>query len=124
MTDIAYAWVETGHNFERGKLIQSIDNFSQDIYPKAVDFFGQEAKPGVDGDPRLHILHTAGTGSGVAGYYSSSDQYSNIANQYSNEKEMFYISLNWLNSLSDYKRYEGVLAHELQHMIHWANGLE
>ena len=120
-TDVVYAWVETGTSFDREKISTSMDRFTSDIYPASVEFFGQEANPGVDGDQRLHILHSVGTGSGVAGYFNSSDQYSRVANPFSNEKEMFYISLNWLNSLSNYQRYESVLAHELQHMIHWNN---
>ncbi|MEM7133962.1 MAG: hypothetical protein AAF702_47145 [Chloroflexota bacterium] len=120
-TDVVYAWVETGTTFEREKIAASMERFTNDIYPASVEFFGHEAKPGVDGDNRLHILHSVGTGSGVAGYFNSSDQYFRVANPYSNEKEMFYISLNWLNGLQNYERYESVLAHELQHMIHWNN---
>ncbi|MFN2168705.1 MAG: hypothetical protein ACK2U9_20925, partial [Anaerolineae bacterium] len=75
--------------------------------------------PGVDNDPRLHILHAADLGSGIAGYYSSADQYSRLANSFSNEKEMFYINLSWLNSAQDYEYYETVLSHEFQHMVHW-----
>ena len=113
-SDVLYAWVETGTTFEREKIIASMDRFTDEIYPASVEFFGQESKPGIDGDHRLHILHSVGTGGGVAGYFNSSDQYSKIANPYS-------ISLNWLNTLSNYERYESVLAHELQHMIHWNN---
>ena len=75
-TDVAYAWVEVDQNFDQVKLVQSINTFSESHYPKAVDFFGSENKPGVDNDPRLHILHTAKTGGGVAGYFSSADTYS------------------------------------------------
>lgn len=121
VTDVVYAWVEKDAQFERNRIIPSLDNFSEHIYPASVEFFGQESSPGIDNDPRMHILHSTKTGSGIAGYFNSSDQYSSVANPFSNEKEMFYISLNWLNSLPDYSRYESVLAHELQHMIHWAN---
>lgn len=118
-TDVAYAWVEAGQPYDEEAITRSIDNFSTRSYPAEVAFFGSEWYPGVDNDPRLHILHTTNAGSGVAGYYSSADQYSQLANPYSNEKEMFYINLNWLNSVGDYTYYETVLAHEFQHMIHW-----
>jgi hypothetical protein len=121
MTDVAYAWVEVDQPYSRDDLARSIDRFSEEVYPAQVEFFGREANPGIDNDPRLHILHTTRTGSGVAGYYSSADQYSNLANPFSNEKEMFYINLSWLNGLRNYEAYETVLAHEFQHMIHWAN---
>lgn len=120
-TDVAYAWVEVGEDFDLESMAASIDRFSEVSYPAARAFFGSESNPGIDNDPRLHILHTAQTGGGVAGYYSSADQQSRLANEYSNEKEMFYISLSWLNSVRDYEYYETVLAHEFQHMIHWAN---
>lgn len=120
-TDVAYAWVEADQPYDAEAIAESIDHFSQDVYPVEVAFFGSERNPGVDNDSQLHILHTARTGSGVAGYYSSADGYSRLANEFSNEKEMFYINLNWLNALRDYDSYETVLSHEFQHMIHWAN---
>ncbi|MBX3014375.1 MAG: immune inhibitor A [Caldilineaceae bacterium] len=120
-TEVAYAWVEVGQPYDREAMTRSIDRFSQQSYPAEVAFFGSEWYPGVDNDPRLHILHAMGVGSGVAGYYSSADQYNRLANPYSNEKEMFYINLRWLNNTTDYHYYETVLAHEFQHMIHWAN---
>ena len=75
----------------------------------------------MDNDPRLHILHAYGVGEGIAGYYSSADQYSRLARDFSNEKEMFYVNLDWLNSSRNFTYYETVLAHEFQHMIHWHN---
>lgn len=120
-TDVAYAWVEINQNYDLDKLSASIDRFSEIAYPAEKAFFGDEASPGIDNDTRLHILHSVGTGSGVAGYFSSADQYSRLANPFSNEKEMFYINLRWLNGLRSYEAYETVLAHEFQHMVHWAN---
>ena len=60
-------------------------------------------------------------GDTVAGYYSSADEYSQQVNQYSNEREMFYISADSGNSPPNSAFYDGTLAHEFQHMIHWAN---
>jgi hypothetical protein len=120
-TAVVYAWVETGQEYDEASMIRSIDRFSTQSYPAEVAFFGSEWYPGIDNDPRLHILHAAGIGSGVAGYYSSADQYSGLANAFSNEKEMFYINLRWLNGTAAYEYYETVLAHEFQHMIHWFN---
>ena len=120
-TDVAYAWVQTEQDFDGDAIAKSIDTFSVQSYPAEREFFGSERRPGIDNDPRVHILHTTETGAGIAGYFSSADSFSRLANQYSNEKEMFYISLSWLNSISDYETYETVLAHEFQHMVHWAN---
>jgi immune inhibitor A len=118
-TDVAYIWVESGRDYDHDEIVASTDRFSQGSYPDEVDFFGNAWNPGVDNDPRLHILHAADLGSGIAGYYSSADQYSRLANPFSNEKEMFYINLSWLNSARNYEYYETVLAHEFQHMVHW-----
>lgn len=120
-TPVAYAWVEVDQPANREAIIQAIDRFSTQSYPAEVALFGHEWNPGVDNDPRLHILHSTGTGAGVAGYYYSADEYSRLANPYSNEKELFYINLEWLNTTADYEYYETVLAHEFQHMIHWHN---
>lgn len=116
-TDVAYAWVESGLPYDRNALAKIIDRFSTQTYPAAVAFFGNEWNPGVDNDPRLHILYTSGMGGGIAGYYSSADQYSRLTNPFANEKEMFYINLQ--NMAGNNVYYESVLAHELQHMIHW-----
>ncbi len=119
-TDVAYAWVEEGQAYDAALIRDAIDTFSTRIYPAAVTAFGREMSPGVDGDPRLHVLHATGMGS-VAGYFLGSDQNSRVGLPSSNEKEMFYISLEWLASLPSQEMYETVLAHEFQHMIHYAH---
>jgi hypothetical protein len=120
-TDVAYVWVQINNDYDLQRIAQSVDHFSEDVYPLVREFFGSEWSPGVDDDARLHILHANEMGASVAGYYSSADEFSRLANPYSNEKEMFYISLDWLNRTQDYEYYETVLAHEFQHMIHWYN---
>ena len=120
-TDVVYVWVQSGEDFDKDRIIQSVDVFSEKSYPTERAFFGSEWNPGVDNDPRLHILHANDMGGSIAGYYSSADEFSSLANEFSNQKEMFYISLEWLNDSQDYDYYETVLAHEFQHMVHWNN---
>jgi hypothetical protein len=114
-------WVEDGLRYDQTALARSAENFEQNVYPTNRAFFGSEWSPGIDSDPHLHILHSSGAhmGGSVAGYYSSADEYSQLANPYSNQREMFYISLNGASPGTEF--YDGVLAHEFQHMIHWAN---
>lgn len=121
VTPHLYVWVEEGLPYDQDALEQSANRFEEQIYPTNRAFFGSEWTPGVDSDLHLHILHSSSDkmGSGVAGYYSSTDEYSPLANPYSNEREMFYIALD--NAAPGTSFYEGVLAHEFQHMIHWAN---
>ena len=121
MTDHVYAWVEVGQEYDHDQLAAAIDRFSAQSYDAERAFFGSEWSPGIDSDPRLHVLHANNLGRGIAGYYSSADEYSTLARPFSNEKEMFYINLSWLNAAQDYVYYETVLAHEFQHMIHWHN---
>ena len=119
--EVVYVWAELGHSLDLDRMAASADRFAQKIYPQVRAFFGSEPNPGIDGDPRLHILHASRLGRGIAGYFSGADAFSSLANPFSNQKEMFSISLDWLHQLRDYQLYESVLAHEFQHMVHWHN---
>jgi immune inhibitor A len=121
MTDHVAVWVEEGVRFNQRDLEASADRFEKETYPTNREFFGSEWTPGVDNDPRLHILHARGLGENIAGYYSSGDEYSKQVHPYSNEREMFYISADSGNARPNSTFYDGTLAHEFQHMIHWAN---
>lgn len=121
MNDVVYMWVDDTARLNDADLKRSADRFAEKTYTTNREFFGSELKPGVDNDPRLHILHSRGMGQRVAGYYSSADEYSRLVNPFSNEKEMFYISAESGNARPNSAFYDGTLAHEFQHMIHWAN---
>jgi hypothetical protein len=117
LTDHAYFWVEDGTNYNKDEAKKLVDTFEDKIYPTDREFFGSEWTPGVDNDPHIYLVYAHGIGSSVAGYFSSPDEYSGDAHQYSNAHEMFVFNTD--NSpLSDTYTY-GVLAHEFQHMIHW-----
>ncbi len=118
LTPHLYLWVEEGASFDQEALKRSADRFESQIYPTNRQFFGSEWTPGVDNDPHIHVLQTSGMGSAVNGYYLDTDEYSKLVNPYSNEREMFYINSDNLQPGTE--SYESVLAHEFQHMIHWA----
>ncbi|MEA3334572.1 MAG: immune inhibitor A [Chloroflexota bacterium] len=115
--DVLYIWIEQGLRYNLDDIITSADKFAYETYPTNRNFFGSEWSPGIDSDPRLHILHSNQLGDTIAGYYSGADEVSNKAQPFSNEREMFYIHLG--NAKPDSDFYDGVLAHEFQHMIHW-----
>ncbi len=118
-TEHVYMWVEDGARFDRDDLESAADLFEDHTYPTDRAFFGSEWSPGVDNDPHVSILHARNLGDSVAGYYSSADEFVSLVRDDSNEMEMFYINIENVDINDDF--YNGVLAHEFQHMIHWYN---
>ena len=118
-TDNAYFFAQDGTRVDNQAVKSLVDTFQNKIYPTDREFFGSEWTPGVDDDPHLYILYVGGIGQTIAGYFSSADEYSHLAHPFSNEKEMFYVNADNQNPGDPYLL--GVLAHEFQHMIHWAH---
>ena len=116
-TDHVYMWVEKDARFNRKEIEEAAELFETHTYPTNREFYGGEPNPGIDGDPHLNILHANGLGYNIAGYFSSTDQYVQAVRPDSNQMEMFYINLENVNVGDAF--YNGVLAHEFQHMIHW-----
>jgi len=114
-----YMWMEKGQDYDEEKLAKAAELFEQVTYPTNREFFGTEWTPGVDNDPHLSVLHVRGLGDTIAGYFSSPDSFVRPVREDSNEMEMFYINLD--NIIIGDPFYNGVLAHEFQHMIHWFN---
>lgn len=117
VTPHVYAWVQNGARVDDNALKKSVDIFDGKIYPTDRQFFGSEWSPGVDNDAHVNIFN--GFVPGVGGYFSSADEYPSIVNPFSNQGEWFYINTNDVQPGGS--NYEGVLAHEFQHMIHWNN---
>ncbi len=116
VTSQAYFWVESGLAYDEPILEAAAWRFSDHVLPTVRAVFGHEPSPGIDGDRRLHVLHHRDM-TGFAGFFSSSDLVPAYAEPHSNQREMFYINMEAVSPGSD--RYLGLLAHELQHMIHW-----
>lgn len=117
VTDHAYFWVEEGVKYSRKDLNKLARTFEEQIYPTNHAFFGSEWSPGVDEDPHLYIIYARGLGSGIAGYFSSVDEYHPQAHEFSNAHESFMLNADNVRFGDPYTY--GVLAHEHQHMIHW-----
>ena len=114
-SDNVYFFAEKGVDVNEGDVKSLVDEFQNEAYPTVREFFGSEPNPGVDGDPHLYILYARGLGFSVAGFQSSADGYSQLAHDFSNEKEMFYINAD-TTSPSDPSLVH-TLAHEFQHMV-------
>lgn len=112
----AYLWVQSDQAFDPAALERGALAFSEEVLPAVRSVFGSEWSPGIDGDPRLHILHHEPI-AGIAGYFYSADEYPRAVEPHSNQREMFYINLAAATPGSF--DYLSLLAHELQHMIHW-----
>ena len=115
VTPNAYWFVEEGLAVEQSALEQSAAEFENTIYPRITAAFGSEWKPGVDGDPRLYVLNAALPE--VGGYYNPEDEYPQEIRPASNEIEAMYI--NALSLAPGTPEYGHILAHELQHAVHW-----
>jgi len=118
-TEHVYMWVEEGVQVNQSQLEAAADLFEEETYATNRAFFGSEWSPGVDNDPHVSILHARGLGSSIAGYYYSADEFVKAVRPDSNEVEMFYINIENVRINDSF--YNGVLAHEFQHMIHWYN---
>ncbi|MDW8292637.1 MAG: immune inhibitor A [Anaerolineae bacterium] len=130
-TDVVYMWVEISPRrvrLDRAKLRQAAEVFSNEIYPRTRAFFGEEESPGVDCDPRVHVLHARGLGSTVGGYFSSADAFPRAVRADSNEAQLFVMHAEPGYNGADPGSpvYLSTLAHEFQHMIssHRTHSLE
>ncbi len=117
--DTVYMWLDNNwlQRVNHDALRQSTQVFNDQIVPRNHALFGQEDTPGIDCDPRIHILNTSNTNAG--GYFSSIDVVTRQVREDSNEKDMFYIDIEGSGGPkaigSGY--YNGVIAHEFQHLI-------
>lgn len=117
LTPSSYFWIQDGVRYNERELRDLAEAFDKKIYPTNREFFGSEPNPGIDEDPRIHVLYASGLGRSLAGYFSSADAVHPLAHKYSNAHEMFLFNTDTVR-LSEEFTY-GVLAHEFQHMIHW-----
>ncbi len=115
VTPHAYWFFEDGTEVDEAALKQSADEFENSIYPKVTSAFGSEWIPGIDGDPHLYVINA--NLSLVGGYFSYADEYPVEIRPISNEIEAIYINIRYLSPGTSL--YSEVLAHELQHAIHW-----
>lgn len=90
-----------------------------DAYAAVRAVFGEENSPGIDGDPRLHILHSDTSQMGrIYGYYSELDTRPEVIQPFSNEHEMFFAAIDRMGGING-QSYIPTLAHEFQHAIHF-----
>ncbi len=115
VTPHAYWYVEEDQSILQRDIERAAAGFENEVYPRVTAAFGEEWSPGVDNDPHLNIVNARLRG--VAGYYSSSDEYPLGVVPFSNQRELIYINTGVISMGSP--GYQETLAHELQHAAHW-----
>ena len=115
VTPHGYWYVDQEQEVRQEDLEEAAREFEDHIYQGVTDIFGAEWSPGVDNDPHLNILNSRLRGAG--GYFSSSDEYPLLISPYSNQREIIYMNIGAVPIGTE--AYLGVLAHELQHAVHW-----
>ena len=115
VSEHAYWYLDDKVTVPLKDLEASARTFEERVHPAVVGTFGDIWSPGVDGDPRLIVLHTRLVG--AAGYYSSKDEFTRQVHPHSNLSEIIYLDARILPPGTEF--YMGVLAHELQHAVHW-----
>jgi len=114
LSEHAYWWIEQGLDVDDADLQRSVADVEEQVYPRVTAAFG--APPGWAADPqRGHIIN--GRIPGVGGYVSGADPYPASVQPYSNGVPAIYINAREIPLGSP--EYVTVLAHELQHAIHW-----
>ncbi len=115
VSDNAYWFVENDVDFDEQGLEEAARIFETSVRPAVVETFGDIRKPGIDGDPRLFVLHAKLNG--AAGYFGSADAFPASVHPHSNEREIIYMDSEALSPGDDV--YMSVIAHEFQHAIHF-----
>ncbi len=114
-TEHVEMWVENGASVDDEALQDSARILEEHILPTVRASVVPDWHPGTDDNPRLAVLNVHITG--VAGYFAAANLYPREVTPYSNEREMFVMNLSAVTPGT--VPYNRVLAHELQHMIHW-----
>jgi immune inhibitor A len=117
-TEHALWWFEVGFTPDTSDLARSAAAFEKNIYPVLQSVFGSEANPGIDGDPRVYVVHGYDLGASVGAYYEPDSEYAQAVMPRSNQHQMFMVNLTTMRAVIGQPAYEAVLAHEFQHMIH------
>ena len=110
--DFWYGLAYHQQNEVRNALDSLAKEFKEKIYPILTSTFGSEWKPGIDKDERITVLfHPMAEGFG--GYFNSGDEYPKIQVPDSNQREMVYLSSQYIKD----ERVKSFLAHEFMHLI-------
>jgi peptidoglycan hydrolase-like protein with peptidoglycan-binding domain len=109
-------WWQQLKSSEKGDVATLVSGlakeFDNKIYPLLTSLFGSEWKPGIDKDEKITILlHQMKKEAG--GYFREADEFEKIISPTSNQREMVYLNLEFLEN----PIIKANLAHEFTHLI-------
>ncbi len=121
VSEHGYFWFDTGPESVNPDLdlLTEVGTEFDTIYKADTFYFGPESNPGIDGDPRVYIVHASplalcgSTSCGFAGYFTADNVLPQTANPDSNQHEMFIMNSQQFGT----SFYLNVLGHEFRHMI-------
>ena len=118
VTDNIVIWYDTEEIQQIPEAVsEALKNFDRQTVPMLRDIFGTEANPGVDNDPRFHVLFTGKIGNAYNGYFSAEDCADPLIRPASNGMELVFLNTRLITqgpaAVID------TLSHEYQHMIHY-----
>jgi len=117
----AYLWIQdsAGHDFPGPTELANMVGIFDQSFRETEAIFGQVESPGIDGDPRIHLLIAVPEtmcGSdpcGVGGYVSAFDLLPPELHEQSNGREMMVLNVNSIAG----DGFRSVATHELRHLI-------
>jgi hypothetical protein len=127
ISDHAYFWFDTDRAPDPAKIQNAMDGF-ESVVGGIQSIFGAEHALGIDGDPRIHILHPAATkvcnvneanahNCGLGGYFWSVNQYPSEHIWFSNLHEG--LIMNYDAYILGGEDYIDTLTHEYRHLVEY-----
>jgi hypothetical protein len=117
-SDYAYFWFLPGNFVDEEQLASAAEYFDNTIYLLTQAIFGEVTLPGIDNDPRLHIIHEEYIGYGAVGIFRPHDQCPVFLCPDSNQRDAIFYSLDWGGVNTE--EHLTTLTHEFQHVIRFA----
>lgn len=123
VSDYAYFWFEPDTRISPDELHRIGERFDQEIWHLMQYIYGDSIPNGIDGDPRVHLVHVTEIFPFYAGFFSPDDQCAQAICEHSNERDVLYLMTD--NVPFGSESYLATVAHELQHLIQFqADGNE
>lgn len=129
ISDHAYFWFDTNRDPNPDNVQEAMTAF-ESVYDPLRAVFGTENVPGVDGDPRVYILHASGPKlcnvsedfahtCGIGGYFFGVNQIPSTIIAESNEHEGLIMNLDSTSAPLGSDGYQEVMGHEFRHLIEY-----